>query len=142
MKILPRRLALVTVETKRFGVSRAIASATALVKALASGQAALGTSGTTTCSPLPPEVFAKPLRPLSVNRWRTSPAASIRSSQVTPVAGIEIEDQRVGRFDPIDRRAPGMDLQRRGLGQGDEPVEILDRQQGPRPSDRRDRARP
>ena len=79
------------------GVSRAIASASPWAKRLTSSHSALGVSGTTTCSPLPPVVLTKLSSPSARSRSRTSHAPSIRAVQATSSPGSRSIVIRSGR---------------------------------------------
>ena len=68
-------------------------SAIAFVKAFTAGQSALGFTGATTCSPLPPDVLTTEVKPFASSLFLTSPAASITRSQVhSPFAIVPLTD--------------------------------------------------
>src|ERR1700727_4096972 len=98
IRILPCRRAFGIVETKRSGLSAAIESAIALVKAFTAGHSAFGLIGETTCRPLPPEVLTDDARPKFFNRARTSSAAEMTAVQSTSAPGARAITIMSGRL--------------------------------------------
>ena len=95
-------------------------------------QSGFGSSGTTTCRPLPPVVRQNDVRLSRCSRSRTSHAACATSENATPSPGSRSNHDHVRMLRIGLGGAPGMQLDRRDLRHGDQPVQIVDREIGRR----------
>src|SRR3954471_24162074 len=96
MKILPRRLLLLTVATNLSGERRTNSSAMRCVKSLASRQVSSGAIGKHTCNPLPPGRFNEALE---LGGLEHAPELFRRATDLAEIhvrIGIEIEHDDVG----------------------------------------------
>ena len=115
---------------KRSLASAATTSQSARQKAFASGQLALGRSGVTTCSPLPPVVLQKAARPSRSSRSRISCAAVDHAGEGQVLGRVEVKDQPVRTLDILRPGTPGVDLRHPHLRQRDQPFDAVDGEVG------------
>ena len=89
---------------------------------------AAGSSGTTTCSPLPPVVRQNDASPARLQLVAHVVCRLHHVGERDALAGIEVEHDLVGMQRVGFRRAPGVQFDRRHLRHGDQPVDIVDRE--------------
>ena len=96
------------------------------VKVLAVSQSAPAI-GSTTCMPLPPESLTKLSSLSAASRSRISVRGGDDLLPGDALARIEIEHDAIADFQSLEPRAADVNLERAGLHQRDQIVELLDR---------------
>ncbi len=82
------------------------------MKSLTAGHLALGVSGTTTCTPFPPDSIGKLDQAEVGQRAGNVERGLAHRLEVQPLVGIEVEDHPVGGLDILDPAAPAVELDR------------------------------
>ncbi len=128
IRIRPRRSAILTCARYFSGFASLTVSAKDRQKARTGSHGCSGTSGTTTCRPLPPLVRQNEASPIASSLSRMSSAAATISGYLDALAGIEVEDKLVGMQRIGLGRAPDVQLDGRHLRHRDQALQPVDRQ--------------